>query len=294
MFRWFTILGCIFGAIAIVGNALVICIIAARRRLHTVANCFVMSLAVADFCIGVYSVSCSIACSVETSCEDKLAGFLVGAFFFVSSITSLCVMTVERWVAIFWPLKYINLMTKRCVTLLVSMAWIFPLILLFIPLTWVFSDDSIVKTSLWKGYMLFLVVAIDLVPCLILLVTTSHIFYIARKHSRQAAVLLAQVNFNHPQEASVQFSQAKRQTREFSSAAALVVVVAVFVTCHLAYAYVTLCHLFEVDCSPNDLFVVVILLTIANSALNPVAYSFLKRDIKAEVKRLLRLNVEPS
>ena len=294
MFRWFTILGCIFGALAVVGNGLVICLIAARRRLHTVANCFVMSLAVADVCIGVYSVSYSIDCSVET-CEKKPVRFLVRMFFFVSSVTSLCVMTVERWVAIVWPLKYINLMTKRCVTLSVLMAWIFPLVLLVIPFTLVLSDGEIVTTSLWKGYVLFLVIVIHLVPCLILLVTTSHIFYVVRKHSRQAAVLLAQVNFNHPQEASVQFSQAKRQTREFSSAAALVVVVAVFVTCHPAYAYVTLRHLFEVDCSPNDLFVVVILLTIANSALNPVAYSFLKRDIKAEVKRLLRFNaVEPS
>ena len=195
-----------------------------------------------------------------------------------------------RWVAIVWPLKYISLMTKRCVTLLVSIAWMFPLILLFSPLTWVFSDDSIAKTSLWKSYTLFFLIAIDLVPCLILLVTTSHIFYIVRKHSRQAAVLLAQVNCNHPQEASVQFSQGKSQTTKFSSAAALGVVMAVFVTCHLVYAYVTLCHLFEVDCSPNDLFFVVFLLTIANSALNPVAYSFLKRDVKAEVKRLLRFS----
>ena len=81
MFRWFTILVCIFGALAVVGNALVICIIAARRRLHTVANCCVMSLAVADFCIGVYSVSYGIACSVETLCEDKPVGFLVSTFF---------------------------------------------------------------------------------------------------------------------------------------------------------------------------------------------------------------------
>ena len=290
MFLWFTILGCIFGALAVVGNALVICIIAARRRLHTVANCFVMSLAVADFCIGVYSVSYSIACNAETVCEHRPDFFVVGEFFFISSITSLSVMTVDRWVAIVWPLKYINSMTKRCVTLLVSMAWICPLILLFIPLTWVFSDDNIVNTSLWKGYVLFLLIAIDLVPCLILLVTTSHIFYIVRKHSRQAAVLLAQVNFNHPQEASVQFLQVKRQTREFSTAAALGVVVAFFVTCHLTYAYVVLRHLFEVDHIPNDLFFVVFLLTIANSALNPVAYSFLKRDVKAEVKRLLRFS----
>ena len=299
MFLWFTILGCIFIALAVVGNALVIGIIAARRRLHTVANCFVMSLAVADFCIGVYSVSCSIACSVETSCEDKLAGFLVGAFFFVSSITSLCVMTVERWVAIVWPLKYINFMTRRCVSLLISVAWILPLILFRGPFVFSLSDDNrkmFLTPNQWsKAYMLFVFGAIDLVPCLILLVTTTHILFIARKLSRQTAVLLAQVNFNHLQGASARFSQSQRKTGEFSSSAkAIGVVVALFLVCHLLHFLIILCHFFQVSSLPKEIHCLFKLLLIANSALNPVAYSFLKRDIKAEVKRLLRFNVEQS
>ena len=293
MFLWFNILGWIFIAAALAGNAFVVYLIATRKRLHTVANCFLTSLAVADFFTGGWSIWSCTDCKMQCSCFDKTAVFLISMFFFVSSITSLCVMTVERWVAIVWPLKYINLMTKKRVTLFISLAWIFPFLLFLPPFIFSLSDDNgeiPLPGLLWKGFFLLVFVALDLVPCLVLLVTTSHILYIARKHSRQTAVLVAQVSFNYPLDVSVRLNQLNRQTREFS-AGAICVFVAVFVASHLAHVYVLFCLFFKVrSLSEPKYYCITKLFSIINSALNPVAYSFLKRDIKAEVKRLFRFN----
>lgn len=54
MQRWFWIIGWIPTSLAVLGNALVIWFITTRRRLRKTANRFIVSLAVADFCIGSF------------------------------------------------------------------------------------------------------------------------------------------------------------------------------------------------------------------------------------------------
>lgn len=54
MHSWFWIAGWFPTRLAVAGNALVIWLIATRRRLRTTANWFVLSLAVADLCIGMF------------------------------------------------------------------------------------------------------------------------------------------------------------------------------------------------------------------------------------------------
>lgn len=50
---WFYIIGWLPSTLAVFGNALVIFLIAAKRRLHSLPNMFVLSLAVSDFSVGL-------------------------------------------------------------------------------------------------------------------------------------------------------------------------------------------------------------------------------------------------
>lgn len=52
---------CVFIVITIIGNTLVILAVITTRRLKTVTNCFVMSLAVADLLVGIFVMPAAVA-----------------------------------------------------------------------------------------------------------------------------------------------------------------------------------------------------------------------------------------
>jgi 7 transmembrane receptor (rhodopsin family) len=57
----FVVLFCLLIIITIIGNTLVIISVITTRRLRTVTNCFVMSLAVADWMVGVFVMPPAVA-----------------------------------------------------------------------------------------------------------------------------------------------------------------------------------------------------------------------------------------
>ena len=97
---WVCVPGWILNVAAVSGNTLVIYLITTNRGLQTHENLFIMSLAIADFCFSVY--------------------------FAFASLTNLCVMTVDRYVAIVMPFKYVSIMTSRCIVTMVILSWLFP------------------------------------------------------------------------------------------------------------------------------------------------------------------------
>ena len=67
MFVWFWIIGWFLTVLAVTGNALVIWLVTTKRRLRTTANFFIVSLAIADFCIGLFSFPALFTCKRLTA-----------------------------------------------------------------------------------------------------------------------------------------------------------------------------------------------------------------------------------
>ena len=281
MHKWFWIIGWFPTTLAVAGNGIVILLITTRRRLRTTANWFVMSLAVADLCIGLFLLPTLFTCKSRWhSCaahhEHVIRACL--SFFLHASVANLCAMTIDRYIAIALPLKYINYMTpKRCVQLIIA-AWVFPAVV------WILYTALIVHfaaSTTVAAVNILIKCTLEILPGVFLTIATLHMLAIVRRHKKEISTLLADLRYNrHTTEAS---PSVVRRSPETSSATVVGVVVLAFVLCYCVENYFSFCQV-----CPLVLVDVVLLFLLINAAANPLAYAFLKKDIRKEVKKLFR------
>ena len=279
---WALIPGWILAVGIVIGNGLVIFLITTRPNLRTTTNWFVLSLAVADFGVGaVYYPRLSFCSIRDETCVNEAVkiAFSIGYSFVIASVTNLCALTLDRYLAIVHPLRYATFMTKRHVALLVSAAWGVPFFYLISRLVMFFALASESQNRLYSSISLYLT-AVTALACIFLLFAIVWIFLVVRRIARQNAVLVAQLNFNHTLQHGMAF-----KAPETASAKMIGIVVTVFLVCYLFDTVDSVLLLVGPPLSPTA-GEVITLLKLLNSAVNPVAYALHKREIKKELKRL--------
>ena len=282
---WALIPGWILAVGIVIGNGLAIFLITTRPNLRTTTNWFVLSLAVADFGVGAVWYPRISFCSIrEQTCVNEAVkiAFPIGYSFVFASVTNLCALTLDRYLAIVHPLRYTTFMTKRRLALLVSAAWGVAFFYLISSLVMLFALAGESQKILEKSIWLYETV-IAMLAWVFLLFVTVRIFLVVRRIARQNAALVAQLNFNHKLQHGVAF-----KARETASGKIIGIVVTVFIVCYL-YSTVDLVLLIAGPPPPPTALEVLILLQLLNSAVNPVAYALHKREIKRELKRLFRM-----
>ena len=126
METWFWILGWSLSILTISGNGSIIFLVCSRRRLRTKTNAFIVSLAVADFFVGLSTVPTLFFCQEEGDCNG-LSNDLRKLFPF-TSVVNLCTLVLERYVAVVMPFKYLTFMKRRRVFLVIFTSWAIPVI----------------------------------------------------------------------------------------------------------------------------------------------------------------------
>ncbi|XP_078350249.1 octopamine receptor beta-1R-like [Oculina patagonica] len=279
---WFFILGWFFTVITILGNALVMYLIIRRPRLHVTANWFVLSLALADLCVGLAYFPLLFISSFFSDLSTDHTGiwFKISHTFLYSSSTNLCALTADRYLAITMPLKYTSFMTRKRLILSLACAWIAPLILFTLPSIFTYSSGNDSFTFIFET---FRVSIFQLVPSLLFIFVTARLCFIARNISREESLLLAQIRFNFkPQE-----NLARRKHREKKASVKMIVfIILFFVLSHFGGNYRCFCFVFKLCIVPETLRKVIHILFIANSAVNPLVYAVLKKDMKKELKKM--------
>ena len=272
---WFYIIGWIASGVAIFGNGLVMFVIISRTRLHSLPNWFVLSLAVADFVVGLVILPTAFLCKNHILSSRCKIGYTIAILAIYSSVANLCAMTVDRYIAIIKPLRYVTWMTSRRAAFLVALAWSVPIALDFIPaLCTALGKCDMRDKSLIFSKMILL----EILPCLFLLMATIQIIITARRHWRQNACLHAQLRFNQV---------SHRQPRYFSFARVIIIVLVVFLTCYCVELYSVIRFLINSSKPTQEVVNVIVLLAVVNSSVNPIAYALFKRDIRRELKTLL-------
>lgn len=278
MSEWYWVTGWLPSLLAVLGNGLVIYLIVTCRSLHTTNNRFVLSLAIADLCVGICFYPGQVICHfLGSSCKYSTISDDIAVLAIYSSVSNLCAMTLDRYIAIVRPLQYLALMTYRRATMLIAAAWLSPFFIYFIPsicatLNFIridFKVSNIVWTTIF-----------EFIPCTVLLLATAQTIIISRKHYRQDAQLKSQILYNRP--------NIKYTLQSTSSVKVITTVVTIFLSCYAVEVYSSFCHFTTLCNRGNNLHSAVFFLVITNSAANPVAYALFKRDIKKELDKVFR------
>ncbi|XP_066244054.1 histamine H2 receptor [Saccopteryx leptura] len=271
--------------ITVAGNVVVCLAVGLSRRLRSLTNCFIVSLAITDLLLGLLvlpfsayaQLSCewvfsSAFCNVYTSLDVMLC---------TASILNLFTISLDRYCAITHPLRYPVLVTPVRVGISLVLIWVISITLSFLPihLGWngrnetSGADGSVCKVQVNLVYGLVDGLVTFYVPLLVMCVTYYRIFKIARDQA-------ARINQVGGWRAAT--------VREHKATVTLATVMGVFIVCWFPYFTVFVYRGVSGDGAINGVLEAVVLwLGYANSALNPILYAALNRDFRRAYQQLL-------
>ena len=275
METWFLVLGWFLSILTITGNGFIIFLVCNKRQLRTKTNAFVVSLAVADFCVGICVFP--LLFLYETTRDGsysqdlKRAQLLVRWFLQDASAMCLCSLVLERYIAIVMPYKYVTFMTRRRVIQMIALPWTITVI--FISL----------ESSLWIGlnsfnwqiFIWFVIIFFEFLPCCMVIFCLVSILFVVYKHNQQFHILTRQLRFNY---------RVSYKTYEKSAVILMSVVSGFFLAYNVLAIRCGILFFLNKGCSDTRYKIPMLLI---NSAVNPLAYASFKRDIKKELIRLM-------
>ncbi|GAA6083888.1 adenosine A2a receptor b [Tachysurus ichikawai] len=307
VFSFYVILEILIAALAVAGNVLVCWAVSLNSNLQTITNYFVVSLAAADVAVGLLAIPFAIIISTGF-CSHFHGCLFIACFVLVltqSSIFSLLAIAVDRYIAIKIPLRYNSLVTNQRANGIICLCWILSVIIGLMPmLGWhmpSFSVTNVTNGTCSPGMTECLfesVVSMDymvyfnffvcvLVPLLVMLVIYARIFMVARRQLRQ---MEHKTSFSHSEGSSSTSSSRSVLQKEVHAAKSLAIIVGLFAVCWLPLHIINCFTLFCPQCPRPPIWImyIAIILSHANSVVNPFIYAYRIRDFRLTFRKIIR------
>uniref|UniRef100_A0A8C3VR87 Histamine H2 receptor n=1 Tax=Catagonus wagneri TaxID=51154 RepID=A0A8C3VR87_9CETA len=275
--------------ITIAGNVVVCLAVGLNRRLRSLTNCFIVSLAVTDLLLGLlvlpfsafYQLSCrwsfgKVFCNIYTSLDVMLC---------TASILNLFMISLDRYCAVTDPLRYPVLITPVRVAISLVLIWFISITLSFLSIHLEWNSSRMdpsganrttakckVQVNLVYGLVDGLVTFY--LPLLVMCITYYRIFKIARDQAKRIH------NIGSWRAATI---------REHKATVTLAAVMGAFIICWFPYFSVFVYRGLRGDEAIDETVEAIVLwLGYANSALNPILYAALNRDFRTAYQQLFR------
>ncbi|XP_056146423.1 adenosine receptor A2a-like [Lampris incognitus] len=285
--------------LAVAGNVLVCWAVCLNSNLQSITNFFVVSLALADIAVGLLAIPLAIVISTGF-CADFHGCLFIACFVLMltqSSIFSLLAIAADRYTAIKRPLRYTSLVTRQRAKGIIAVCWVFSVGIGSTPmLGWNKGENSKNSNSscpdgmtkcLFEGmvtldYMVYFnFFGCVLVPLLVMLALYTRIFMAARHQLRQMQLKLAHGPL------STRTSSTLR--KEVHAAKSLAVIVGLFALCWLPLHIINFYNLLCQNRNRPGTWVMnmAIILSHANSAVNPFIYAFRIQEFRHTFHKIL-------
>ena len=134
------------GLAAVIGNAVVLWLFYKNESLRTISNWFLASLCVADFLAGLMVHPMYIA--IRVTAQPRKGSILLNVIHMVwmhstaATVFNLCCVSVDRFIAIRFPFRYQDIITKKRCYAVIIMVW---LISLFLPFSRILVDATTIE-----------------------------------------------------------------------------------------------------------------------------------------------------
>ncbi|XP_043081445.1 adenosine receptor A1-like [Puntigrus tetrazona] len=277
----YTSLELVISAACCLGNVLVVWAVCLRRTLRQPTFCFVASLAVADFLVGAVAVPLAVLVDgwLEIPFQACLAVSCVLLVLTQASVLSLLAIAVDRYLRVSIPLRYKEIATERRSWIAVVLCWLISCLLGFTPLFGWHNGHS-QSTSLLNSsqinctflavislpYMVYFnYLGCILLPLAAMTLLYALVFYSLRKRLRR------EDQTSTPAESKLRAFLIKEKRLACSLALVLLLFAACWMPLHVM-------NCVSLSTGPRGVpqiaFYAGILLSHANSAVNPVVYAF--------------------
>ncbi|EDO39039.1 predicted protein [Nematostella vectensis] len=286
---WYWILRGLIAFITIFGNGLVIYLVSFRKPLRDQPspNWFVMSLALADFCVGAFNFPTMFVYAFTFNCFSQpsswtwpILGFCMNVFL-DASITNLTLLTLDRYLAVVHPFTYESFMTSSRAAGMIVSAWGITVILEipYLVLDIQRAGDEAYTIHLWLYMVIF-----TFLPCVFMLYAYTRILIVARRHRKEISARLKRMaSFSE----STDVALAQRGNKN-GAMYTVGIIVGIFLLCNSFVQYRLSCFLSpscSMSAAESYLF---LLLRYANSAPNFIVYAFMKSDFRREIYALYK------
>ncbi|CAI5670834.1 trace amine-associated receptor 13c-like [Oreochromis aureus] len=271
-------------------NLFVIISISHFRQLHTRNNVLLLSLSAADFGVGLVMFfqivlidGCWFLGDIMCTLYQYLAYVITSA-----SIGTMVIISVDRYLAICYPLHYSTKITQQRVEIVVCLCWICSVIFQSLILMDNLKQPGRYNSCIGECVFVINYIAglVDvtfsfIVPITVIVVLYLRVFVVAVS---QAHAMRSQLAVTHQQSVTV---TAKKS--ELKAAWTLGIVVVVFLICMCPYYCVALTVKDNALSASSAAFV--IYLFFFNSCLNPILYVFFYSWFRKSIKVIVTLQI---
>lgn len=287
----------------IAGNVLILTSIYRYSSLRTMTNVFVANLAVADFLLTVLAMPFTLTSSISIDWVFgtgmcKAHGFF-NSIFCEASILTLTFVSLERFIAIIYPLKYHDLVTPFSVKIMLCFIWgqaVFCAISPFAFSRYAFLQFEHLCTIDWAykpSFTYAFTILFFFLPFVIMTIFYGSILRTAlRQRKKISDVTLGEIRTESTSlktlSARKDYSHNLRKIKKENKATIMIaIVVGTFSICWFPHAIGVYC-LQTQNCSwGKSFFVITTWLAMLNSALNSIIYGLMNTSFRRAFKSII-------